>query len=152
MLRLKHLLSDPRGASAIEFALVAPMLAFMVVGITDAARAVGRKFQLDQAVYRTLEMVTVGALQSDYSYVIPEAALASGEAASNIDVRTWLECDGVKQANSAAATCPGTQEVARFVKVTIKSDFKPLFSYGPFGAGNNKGVLHLASRSTLRVK
>ncbi len=152
---VKRLFGNRRGASAIEFALVAPVLAFMVVAITDVARAVGRKFALDQAVYRTLEMVTVGALQSNYSYVIPEAAAASGEEEENIDVVSWLECDNVRQANSAAATCPGTQQVARFVQVTIESDFEPMFSYGPLGAaftGNENGVVNLRSRSTLRVK
>lgn len=155
MLCLGCIFSDRRGTSAIEFALVAPMLAFMAVAITDVARAVSHKFAMDQAVYRTMELITVGAIQSNYSYVIPEAEAASGEDAGNIDITTWLECDNVKQADSSITVCPGTQQVARFVQVTIESDFEPLFNYGPLGeafTGNEDGNVHLLSRSTLRVK
>jgi Flp pilus assembly pilin Flp len=155
MILLERLVRNRRGASAIEFALVAPVLALMVMGITDVARVVGHKFALDQAVYRTMELITVGALQSDYSYVIPEAAAASGEDEDNIDIVSWLECDNVKQADSSVTVCPGTQQVERFVQVTIESDFKPIFNYGPLGeafTGNEGGVVHLRARSTLRVK
>ena len=163
MILLNRLSRDQRGTSAMEFALVAPMLAFLTVGITDVARAVGQKFVMEQAVYRTMELVTVGSLKSDYEYVEPEAEaalredLGVDEDDADIEVLTWLECDGVKQAAevSATSTCPGTQEVARFVQVDIESYFEPVFGYGPFGkafTGNEGGRVRLASTSTLRVK
>jgi Flp pilus assembly protein TadG len=148
------LCADRIGTSAIEFALVAPFLAFSMVGMSDLSLGLAQKYKIEQATYRTLEMISVGTIQSDYSYVGPEAAAAAGEPAQNVTVTNWLECDGTKQANFSG-TCPNTQQVARFVKVAVVSDYEPFFNYGPLGTmfgGNQNGVVRLAARSTIRVQ
>jgi hypothetical protein len=124
------------------------------MGITDLGRGLTRKYQIEQASYRALELVTVGSIQSDYSYVKPEAAAAAGEPQSNVTVTNWLECDGVQQTDFNGS-CTSTQQVAKFVKVVIVSDFTPTFSYGPLGTafgGNSQGKVRLTSRSVLRVQ
>jgi Flp pilus assembly protein TadG len=146
--------ADRNGTSAIEFALVAPFLAFSTVGMSDLSLGLARKYKIEQATYRTLEMVSVGTIQSDYAYVAPEAAAAAGEPAENVSVDNWLECDGTKQADFSG-TCTSTQQVARFVKVTVVSDYEPFFNYGPLGAmfgGNEDGVVRLTARSTIRIQ
>lgn len=152
--RVPDLPRDRRGSSLIEFALMAPVLALMFVGISDFARGLARKFQIEQATYRALELITVGSIQSDYSYVRPEAAAAAGEPEANVAVTNWLECNNVQKAQFSE-TCPTGQETARFVQVTIVSDFQPSFSYGPLGrhfGGNEDGTMRLTARSTLRVQ
>jgi Flp pilus assembly pilin Flp len=147
-----RLMRDRRGVGTIEFAMVAPVLASLVMGITDLSMGVAHKFELDQACYRALEMVTVGSLQSDYAYVRPEAAAAAGELEANVTVNQKLECNNVAQASFSGA-CPAGQQVARFVEVVIVSDFEPLFTYGPFqSALLTDGKVRMTSRATLRVQ
>ncbi|HWH18486.1 MAG TPA: TadE/TadG family type IV pilus assembly protein [Allosphingosinicella sp.] len=151
---LKRITRDRRGTSAIEFALVAPMLCLFVLAITDIARAASRKYMIEQASYRTLELVTVGSIKGDYSYLKPEAAAASGEPEANVTVRPWLECDGVLK-EPFSETCTSSQQTARFIQLTIVSDFEPLFSSGPLGWSfgvNENGKRRLTARSTLRVQ
>lgn len=153
LLPLGPSLRDRRGTSAIEFALLAPLMALLFVGISDFARGLTRKFQIEQATYRALELITVGNIQSDYAYVKPEAAAAAGEPEANVTVINWLECDGTKQADFNGS-CTGSQEIARFVQVTIFSDFEPIFSYGPLAKSfaDAEGNVRLTARSTLRVQ
>lgn len=160
---LKRLARDQRATSAMEFAFVAPALAFLAMGISDVARALARKYEIEQASYRALELVTAGSIQSDltagsvrsdYTYVRTEAAAATGEPESNVTVINWRECDGTKQTDFIG-TCNSSQQLARFVQITIFSDFRPMFGYGPLGPSlglNQNGVIRLTARSTLRVQ
>lgn len=144
---------DRRGTSVIEFALVAPMLAMIAMGISDIALGLTRKYQLEQASYRALELVTVGSLQGDYSYVEPEAMEAAGVPADNVDVVAWLECNGTRQAFDT--TCTEAQQTERFMQVTIRDNYEPLFPYGPLAeafAANADGAVPLTARSTIRVQ
>lgn len=149
------LLRDTAGASAIEFALIAPLLLSFLMGIFDLTRGLTRKFQIEQASYRALELVSVGSLQSDYTvFVKNEAMEASGEPDANVQVGNWLQCE-----NDAPIpmtdSCTGSQEVARYVQVTIFSDYKPYFTYGPLGEAlgvDGTGTVRLTARSTVRVQ
>lgn len=151
--RMSNLLRNRKGSSAIEFALIAPIMAVMFVGVSDFARGLARKFQIEQASYRALELITVGTIQSDYAYVAPEAATAAGVPVENVVVANWLECNGDVKAQFSEI-CPEGQETARFVRVTIQADFQPSFSYGPLTRGfvQEDGTILLTARSTLRVQ
>ena len=95
MMRLRRLLPglrrDESGVSVIELGLIAPVIAFMIIGMTDMARGFAAKLKLEQAAHRALEKVAVGTGQSDYSYVRTEAATAAGVPEANVAVTTWLE-------------------------------------------------------------
>lgn len=147
---LRRLLGDPRGTSAIEFAIIAPVLAVMTMGIADLSMGLARKFQLEQASYRALELVTVGTVVSDYSYVKTEAVAAAEVPAENVVVTTWLECNGAKQTDFNT-TCPSEEQTARFLTVTVVDDYEPIFAYGPF-TGAVDGKVRLTSRSTIRMQ
>jgi len=57
MKALRRLAREERGAAVIELALVAPILAIMIAGITDISIAYGRRLELEQAVQRSIEKV-----------------------------------------------------------------------------------------------
>lgn len=151
---LNNLRRDRRGTGAIEFALIAPVLAIVAVGISDLARGLGRKYQLEQASYRALELVTVGSLVSDYAYVKSEVVAATGVPSGNVTVVTWLECNGAKQAfNTVCAN--SAHQTARFLTVTVRDYFQPTFAYGPLGegfVGAVDGKIPLTARSTIRMQ
>jgi Flp pilus assembly protein TadG len=54
---LARLARNERGAAVIELALVAPILATLVIGITDVSIAYGHKLELEQAAQRAIEKV-----------------------------------------------------------------------------------------------
>jgi len=144
---------DERGSSMIEFALFAPLLAVMVMGITDVSMGFSRKLTLEQAAYRSLERVAVGSVQSDYSYLRPEAAAAAGVPLANVAVDSWLECDGTRQTDFNGS-CPETQMISRYVRISITGSFEPTFNYGPLArnfAGDD-GNVPIAASAALRIQ
>ena len=148
-----RLRDDASGASVIEFGLFAPILALMVMGISDVAMGYSAKLQVEQAAYRALEKVAVGTVQSDYQYLRNEAASADGSGgiqASDVTVDNWLECDRVRQA-SFTALCPTGQDTARYVRITINWSYTPKFSYGPL-VGNSSGVVPISASAALRIQ
>jgi len=156
---LRRLRRDRRGTSAIEFAMIGPLLAVVAIGITDLARGLSRKYELEQASYRALELVTVGSLvqapmASDYAYVKTEAAAAAGVPEANVTVVPWLECNGTVQ--PFASPCPNSaHQTARFLTVTIRDRYQPMFAYGPLGqsfVGAVDGKIPLTARSTIRMQ
>lgn len=151
---LHRALRDRKGTSAIEFALLAPTLAVLATGIADFSMGLTRKFEIEQASYRALELMSAGSIQTDYSYIRTEAANAAGEPLENVTVSYWLECDGIRQQDFNAA-CPDEQQTARFVQVAIVSDYEPIIGYGPVLTmmdANAQGEVRLTARSTLRVQ
>jgi Flp pilus assembly protein TadG len=155
MIRLRSLRTDDRGVSVIEFAMFAPVIATMIIGITDVARAYSCKLMLESAVQRTLEKASVSPVQDDYSYLSTEAATAAGVSASSVSVTSWLECDGVRQ-TSFNGECAATQMITRYVQVQVTSAYQPLFSWGLFGralfATNSSGQVPMTVRSAVRVQ
>ncbi|HEX8214520.1 MAG TPA: TadE/TadG family type IV pilus assembly protein [Allosphingosinicella sp.] len=146
---MRRILSDSRGTGAIEFAFMAPVLGLVALGISDLSLGLARKYKIEQASYRALEMITVGDIQGGYAYVAPEAAAAADVPEDNITVVTKLECDGVEKPFSD--TCTAAQETARFITVTIFDDYRPTFTYSPLGRAAD-GAIRLTARSTIRVQ
>src|ERR1044072_5521170 len=94
--RLARLVREARGASVIELALCAAILAVMVMGISDVAMGYSRKLTLEQAAYRALERVAVGSVQSDYTYLRGEGAAAAGVPESSVPGASRLGSDAIR--------------------------------------------------------
>lgn len=149
---LRSLARDARGVSVVEFAFVAPIFAVFIIGTIDLARGFSAKLTLEEAAYRALEKVSVGTVQTDYTFVKTEAATAAGVPLANVTVDNWVECDGSRQA-LFTDTCTDTQQTARYVKVTVTNSYRPSFPYGKrlLGADASGNVAMSASES-VRVQ
>ena len=150
----KKVLRDEHGTSAIEFALIAPVLALLTVGMVDLAGGISRKYELEQASYRALELLTAGSIQTDYSFLKPEAATTAGEPESNVTIDNWLECNGVRKPNFND-TCASSEQVGRYVTVKIVGYYEPFFRYGPLSERaktSANGQYLLVATSTARVQ
>jgi hypothetical protein len=152
-LLLWNLARDARGASLIELGLFAPILALMVMGVSDVAMGYSRKLTLEQAAYRTLERVAVGSVQSDYSYLRAEAAAAAGVPESNVTVNAWLECDRMRQAQFDGS-CPDGQMISRYVQIGIVGSYRPSFPGGPLALrySNADGSVPITVSAALRIQ
>lgn len=152
----RALAHDHRGVSVVEFALVAPFLGLLVMGISDLSRGLSAKFALDQAAHRTLERSLAGARGSpaatqDYDYLKTEAAAAAGVPESAVTLTKWLECAGTRM-DSFQGTCAPGEEIARYVQLTINSRFTPTFPYGPMGRAATDGTVPVVAEAALRVQ
>ena len=125
---LRRLRREERGTSAIEFALIAPILGMLIVGIADYARGFSERHALETAAHRALERAGVGSTQSDYSFVRQEAATAAGVPLESVTLDNWLECDGARMSSYSAACAEG-QQVARYLYVKIVKTFEPSFNW-----------------------
>lgn len=160
MLPLSHLCADKRGAAIIELALAAPILAALVVGMTDISRAYAMKLRLAQAAQRTIEKVQVnGKNTNDYTTLSAEAsaaATAAGYSGSTVSVSYRLECDGTTNTSNTTgaainAACSGGQISARYVTVTISNFYTPMFGTRYFPGANAQGQVAVSGYAGLRV-
>jgi Flp pilus assembly protein TadG len=138
---LSGLRDDKQGAAVIELALAAPVLAALVIGITDLARAYSYKLLLEQVAARTIEKVEQQRSVSTSSYntsLVSEAQSAMADAGypdttnSHYTANSWVECstNGTTWTltNSFTTDCAsGTQ--ARYASIQITETFTPMFSW-----------------------
>lgn len=157
--RLSHLARDERGTSVIELALVAPILASLVIGMTDLSRAYSARLKLEQAAQRSIERVMNGKKEAAlYETLQTEAMDAAGVEAEAVEVRFWLECDGVSQNTSPATmvadygrVCDDGETIARYVNVRIEKAYTPMFEVNWPGS-NPDGTYTMVGEAGIRVQ
>lgn len=151
--RLWRLGRDRRGVAAVELALIAPMLATLILGTTDIARAVARKLAVQQAAARTIEMASAGGLTGTaYLNMQAEAATAAGVASNKVSTDRWLECDGVRQGDWNT-TCASGAQIGRYVSLTINGSYTPMFNltFRLLGLSQN-GTIPVTGMASVRLQ
>jgi len=148
--RLRRLGRDERGFSLVEFCAVAPFLGLMIVGVADLGRGYTTRFALQQAVNRTLEMAQQGTRRNNYDFLATEAASAADVPAASVALEQWLECDGTRKLWTE--TCTTAQQTARYVKLTVRKPFDPLFTTAGYPNVQPDGTVRLEAHASLRVQ
>jgi Flp pilus assembly protein TadG len=149
---IRSLARDERGASIIEMAMVAPVLATLLVGMVDISRAYSAKLQLEQAAQRSIEKVQqYRTTSSTFSTLQTEAATAAGVPTTDVVVDFWLECNGTRQ-TSYATVCPSTDNRVRYITVSITKKFSPMFGTRFFPGANSDGTYTLDAQAGLRTQ
>lgn len=151
--RVRPLAADARGASLIEFALFLPILAMMVMGISDVAMGYARKLELEAGAYRALEKVAVGSVQTDYEYLKNDVAAEAEVTAADVEIDLWLECDRTRQTDFTG-TCGAGQELARYIEVAVDTTYETQFDYGPLARsmGGDNGFVPVSATAALRLQ
>lgn len=152
MRRLRSLARDERGASIIEMAMVAPVLATLLVGMVDISRAYSAKLQLEQAAQRSIEKVQQYQTgESTYATLYTEAATAAGVRVQDVTVDYWLECNGGRAADYNTS-CTSGQTYARYISVSIDKDYRPMFGTRFFPGANADGTYTITGEAGLRTQ
>lgn len=131
----RALRSDERGAGLVEMALVAPLLGLFTVGIVDLSQAASQRFAMQQAVDRSLQMLVANPQQGDpaddgidYSYVAEEAAAAAGVPEEDVELETWLQCQGDGQVRKLEFDdpdgCEEGEDTARYLSLDMSDAFQ----------------------------
>lgn len=157
----------------LELALIAPVLALMVVGISDVSTAYGRKLEIEQAAQRAIEKVMqttgettvedtiINEAMCQINGVDEDGECASGRiAATNVTVTYRLECtdaagEMTEQESSDAAvfdafTCDSGSTEARYISTTVTDRYTPLFPIR-FGVEDD-GSYHMSVTAGVRVQ
>lgn len=119
----KSLLRNEKGASFVEFTMIAPFLGLLTVGIADYSRGFSERFALENAAHRTLERAGVGSTKSDYSFLKQEAATAADVPIENVTFDNWLECAGTRMPNYSDP-CQDGQQAARYIYIKIEKTYQ----------------------------
>ncbi len=149
---IRSLARDESGASIIEMAMVAPVLAALLMGMVDISRAYSAKLQLEQAAQRSIEKVQqYRTTTSTYSTLVAEAATAAGVNATDVTVDYWLECNGARQ-TAYTTVCPTVQTRVRYITVSINKKFSPMFGTRYFPGANSDGTYTINAQAGLRTQ
>jgi Flp pilus assembly protein TadG len=165
--RLKQLARNKSGAAIIELALAAPVLATMVIGVTDISIAYGKKLQLEQAAQRAIEKVgqTTGAktpedtikdeAQCQYNGADADGAcLTSPLSADDVTVTYSLKCNGVatpfKKDDGDLRDCVAGETTIRYISAKLVDTYTPMFNMH-FGT-NSDGEYDLSATAGVRVQ
>lgn len=118
------------GASAVEFALALPVILLMLLPAIDYGMAFALSQRLSAATAQAVQRATAdGRVRSSYASLANDVT-ASVQGAVNAPVTTqvsnWLECNGVRASN-ANGFCPAGEVYARYVQVTARTVYTPMF-------------------------
>jgi len=174
MRRLRNLSREQRGAAIIELALIAPVLAVMIIGVTDISIAYGRRLELEQAVQRSIEKVMQTTGDTTVAGTIKKEAVcqvngtnedgtcAAGRLTTDdVTITYRLECTNTGGALTSqdtgdsdifdAFTCPNpTDSEARYILANAVETYTPMFRVH-FGTGPD-GVYNLSATAGVRVQ
>jgi hypothetical protein len=169
---------DGKGTATIELALLAPVLATFVIGITDVSIVVGRRLEIEQAAHRAIEkqMQTTGALTVEETIKKEAVCQINGTdvdadgvetcdtgriTTANVTVTYTLECTSSGGAITTQATTSSTtfegyacdedagETPARYIEVAVTDTYTPMFDIH-FGTGDD-GIYQLEAKAGMRV-
>ena len=133
-----RLASSRRGAAAVEFALLAPVIAVVVVSVADYGIAVYDKMELVSAARAVAQLAIVNKTNSTTTE--RDAIDATVVASTNLSITTtdvdpvesYLCLDGSDNSYSVivSATCTGGDPIQYYMTVTITDADYTLFLSG----------------------
>nr|WP_294848308.1 TadE family protein [uncultured Sphingomonas sp.] len=157
---IKQICAEKRGVATIELALVAPVLAVMVIGVSDISNAYGRKLQLEQAAQRAMERVAQTTGENTPADTIKNEAVCQFNGLNpdntcqtapltvdDVVVTYSLKCNGV--VTDYSTDCASGQTEVRYISTTVTYNYAPMFAM-KIGA-HSDGMYHLVATAGVRV-
>ena len=144
---MRLLRANERGAAVIELAIVSPVLALLVVGVTDLSNAYGRKLKAEQAAQRAIEKIMNTSADDTVEATLQKEAADQAEVPlANVTVTYRLECNGVK---TTADDCGPGEKVSQWIEVRVKDEYDPMFP--TTFEGIDGGVYEVEGRAGVRI-
>lgn len=120
-----------RGTSATEFALIAPMVAFGMIGAVDVGLAVQQKMSLDHALRSAAQM----AILDPGETAVRTAATQMAGGLATPSVTRYCACpENTDLAVACSTTCPGPTYTSVYYRLSASKQyvgyFLPAFTLG----------------------
>jgi Flp pilus assembly protein TadG len=145
---IRAALRDTRGAAAVEFALVLPVLTAFLFPVTDLGMQGYAEMQLQTAVQSGAHYAVMHGWKSSEI----QAAVTNATAWTSISVAAPVKACGC--AGGTAVTpatcgdvCPNGAPAGTYVTVSASLPFTPIFPYEAIGASRT-----LNAQSTVRIR
>ena len=150
---LKAIAQNTRGTSTIELAFVFPIGLLLLLGAVDSSLAFAEKLRVEAAAARAIEQITAfSRVKTDYTASQAEAAAAANVAASDVTVTYWLECNNVVQSSFTGSCTSASDQIARYVKVSVRGKFSPAVNYGRFLTTDANGFVRVLGDASVRIQ
>jgi len=138
---------DRRGVSAVEFALIAPLLIGMMICIADF----GLGYYSDTQLASAAQASATYAAQNGYDAAAMTTVAQAATKLASVGVTPTQFCGcpspGGVTSTSCGATCGDGLRAGTFAQVTATTDYATLVSYP--GVPN---VFHLSEKATARLQ
>jgi Flp pilus assembly protein TadG len=137
---------DQRGVTAVEFALVAPVIAFIFLAAADLGLATWQRTQVAEAARAGSQYAAANGWNSDG---INAAATSMSKLSISVTPTTYCGCasSGSITQQSCATACSSGGSAATYVSVATQATYTPL---SPFLWG--KGTTSFNATSVTRIK
>lgn len=137
------------GNAAIEFALIAPVLALMLVGMTDLGIGLYERMEIRNAAQAGAQYAVVkGWNASAIQNAVTSASTLSGVSATPAPTESCGCASGTTIASaSCGSLCPNGAKAGTYVTVNAQAQYATIFSYP--GLAN---PLTLNAQSTVRIQ
>lgn len=132
---LRGFFKNSEGASAVEFAIMAPVFAMLIVGTLDIGTIINDRIKVHNIASSVAEYAAKAADDTDIDTVAQEM---HGEDYAGVTLTSDFECecvDGVVQACPLTCADPDDYQ-RRFVSVSATQNFTPIFSYHTLYTGD----------------
>lgn len=142
-----------RAAIAIEFALVVPMAVVLLLGATEASRAISQTLALQSAARAGLNFGLIKPpIQGNLDPVVaavranlPADWNTSDVSAASVSASVQCECE-FTGAVACGGTCAAGERTQTFLKISVSKPYVPLLKVGWMPA------FKLANTSTMRLQ
>ena len=78
-------------------------------------------------------------------------AAAAGVPVSDVTIDYWLECDGSRQSDYESV-CTSGQTYARWVTVSVRGTFTPMFRSKYYPRANSDGTFTITGKTGMRTQ
>lgn len=144
---LRRISADTSGVSAVEFAMIVPMLLGLAISTVDLGLGVYTDTQLSNVAQSGASY----AMQYGYDTTAITSAAQAATALSNVSIATTEFCgcpsDTGVSATSCTSTCSDGLTAGTFAQVTASKQYATLLSYPGIPA-----TLSLSKQATVRIQ
>lgn len=119
------------GVSLLEFALIVPILVFIVVGVVDLSLVIAQSMVVTQAAEVGAAYGTLAGNHTDYTGMTAAATVAANGLSgfSVTSVSNWCSCTAGGTAVGCSSSCAGSTSPIMYVQVQTSATEQVLTSY-----------------------
>lgn len=128
---VRAVVRDIRGAAAVEFGFMIPLLSLMIVSVTDIGLAVYRKMQVEQAAQAGAQYAIARGFDTNgISSAVTSATSSTAITASPVPIQ-FCGCptSGGVSSVSCGTVCTGGAQAGTYAKVSAQATYYTLINY-----------------------